>query len=151
MTQMPISNSFVIIVTVSLLVQLAVLGLLLYGYLLKRRLRFQQHGFIMAVAVFLHLTVVFTVMIPSFVLAIIPEYVVANVASATSVVSLIHASFGATALTLGLWFVLGWRLKGLKGCFKRKMYMRWTLIVWATSLLLGIVLYIILYWAALMG
>lgn len=148
---MPISNSFLIIVTVSLVVQLSVLGLLLYGYLLKRRLRFQQHGFIMAVAVFLHLTLVFTVMIPSFVLAIIPEYVVAHVNSATSLVSLIHASLGVTALTLGLWFVLGWRLKGLNGCFKRKKYMRWTLMLWATSLLLGIILYVILYWASLMG
>jgi uncharacterized membrane protein YozB (DUF420 family) len=100
----------------------------------------------MAAAVFLHLTAVFAIMIPSFVLAIIPEYVAAQVASTISVVGLIHASLGVLTLTLGLWFLVGWRLKGLKGCFKRKMYMRWTFMLWVASLLLGIALYIILYW-----
>ena len=40
------------IVTASLLIQLAVLSLLIYGYLLYRRLKFRLHGFIMSYAVF---------------------------------------------------------------------------------------------------
>ena len=95
--------------------------MLVYGYLLKRKLKFRQHGFVMAVAVVLHLTMVFYVMIPSFVLAVIPDYTVPVPFSLVSVAGVIHGVLGATALLLGVSFVASWRFrKNPQGCFNKK-------------------------------
>lgn len=78
----------------------------------------------MAAAVVLHLTMVFYVMVPSFVLAVIPDYSVPNPLSIVSVVGVIHAILGTTALSIGVWIVASWRFqKNLKGCINRKQIM----------------------------
>jgi hypothetical protein len=77
----------------------------------------------MTIAVILHLTTIFAIMIPSFVLAVIPQYIVPKVAGEVSVVTLIHVPLGTTAVLLGLWFIVSWRFQGLKGCFNRKKLM----------------------------
>ena len=59
-------------------------------------------------------------MIPSFVLAVFPEFVVVHVYEITSIVSLIHVPFGALALSLGVWLVASWRFHDVKSCFKKK-------------------------------
>ncbi len=84
----------------------------------------------MAVAVVLHLTVIFAIMIPSFVLAVIPEFVVAHVYGIMSIITLIHVPLGIIAVSFGVWFVLAWRFQGLKGCFNRKKLMLATMIIW---------------------
>ncbi len=66
-----LTNPYVVIPTIGLSVQLIVLALLLYGYWLNKKLTLQRHGLVMAVAVILHLAVIFAVMIPSFFLAVI--------------------------------------------------------------------------------
>ncbi len=145
------NNPFAIVATASLTVQIIVLFLLIYGYTLKRRMVFRRHGFVMATALFLHLAFVFGIMIPSFALAILPQYVFAHTSGITSVVILIHVPLGVLALSLGVWLVASWRFQDITGCFTRKTVMRWTMIVWLVTLSLGIALYTILYWAALMG
>jgi membrane-associated HD superfamily phosphohydrolase len=100
-----LNNPFALIATTSLTIQIIVLFLLLYGYSLKRKLRFRQHGITMSAAVVLHLVVVFAIMIPSFVLAVIPGYVIPNFSGIISVVSLVHAVAGALAGSLGVWLV----------------------------------------------
>jgi hypothetical protein len=100
-----LNNPVALIITASLAVQIVVLLLLIYGYLLKRKLKFRQHGIVMAVAVVLHLTMVFYVMLPSFVLAVIPDYTVPAPFSLVSIAGVIHGVLGATALLLGVSFV----------------------------------------------
>ena len=146
-----LTNLYFVIPTVALLFQIIVLALLIYGYWLFRRLIFHRHGKIMAWAVVLHLIVIFAIMIPSLVLAVIPEYVVRHVYGIVSIITLIHVPFGITAVSLGVWFVIAWRYQGLRGCFNRKKLMVAAMITWLVSLLLGITLYFIFYWSLLFG
>jgi hypothetical protein len=147
-----LSNPVALTITANLMVQMIVLFLLVYGYWLKRKLKFRQHGIIMAVAVVLHLTLVLYIMIPSFVVAVIPEYIVPNPLSIVSIVGVIHGIIGTIALSFGIWFVASWRLrKNLQGCFGKKKIMLKTLAVWVTSLAFGIVLYAIFIGPLLTG
>jgi hypothetical protein len=137
-----LNNPVALTITASLVVQIIVLFLLVYGYWLKRKLKFRQHGITMAAAVVLHLTMVFYIMIPSFVLAVIPNYFVPNPLSLVSVVGVIHGIIGTIALSFGVWFVASWRFRrNLQGCFNKKKIMAKTLAVWVTSLVFGIILY----------
>lgn len=137
---------------VSLVIQIVVLGLLLYGYAVKRQLKFRQHGIIMAIAVFLHLSTILVIMIPSFVLAVVPYYIIPFPAEAISITGLIHGIAGIIAIVLGLGLVGAWRFsKDFQGCFKRKNFMRITITAWIIALLLGFVLYGLFYWSLLFG
>jgi hypothetical protein len=93
-----LASPYVFIPTIGLIIQVIVLALLIYGYSLNRRLVFQKHGKVMVVAVILHLIVIFAIMIPSFVLAVIPEYIVLHSSGAVSIITLIHVPFGALVL-----------------------------------------------------
>ena len=146
-----LNNTLALIATASLAIQIVVLFLLLYGYFLKRQLRFRQHGIAMFSAVVLHLAMVFGIMIPSFVVAIVPDFIVPNAYGLTSVVTLVMAVTGALAVSLGVWLVVSWRFRDVKGCFSKKRIMLTTIIFWLVSLSFGIALYIILYWAFLMS
>ena len=147
-----LNNLFALIATTSLTIQFIVLFLLVYGYLLKRRLKFRQHGITMAVAVVLHLAMVFVIMIPSFVFAVFPEYIVRSPLELTSIIGLVHEVAGALAISLGVWLVASWRFRrDFKGCFNKKKIMLGTMIIWVAALLFGIALYTIFYWAILIS
>lgn len=129
-------------ITTSLIIQIIVLFLLIYGYMMKSRLNFRRHGIIMTSAVILHLSMVFYIMIPSFVLAVIPEYIFQNPLQIVSVVAIIHGILGATTASLGVWLVGSWHFqKNIQGCINRKKYMLKTLSVWIATLIFGITLY----------
>jgi uncharacterized membrane protein YozB (DUF420 family) len=145
------TNPFILIPTISLVAQAIVFGLVIYGYWLKRQLNFQHHGKIMSLALIVHLIFIFTIMVPSFVLAIIPEYFLRNIFGAISIISLIHVPLGILAFTFGLWLVVAWRLKGVKSCVDRKKFMLPTIIAWFVSLSLGLLLYGILIMSILKG
>jgi hypothetical protein len=131
-------------ITASLVVQILVLFLLAYGFILKKKFRYLQHGLVMAAAVVVHLLMVFFLMIPSFVLAVIPYYIVASPLELTSIVGLIHGILGSVAIALGVWLVVVWRFKrDFNGCFARKKMMTPTLSVWVAALVFGIALYAI--------
>ena len=148
---MVIDSTFVI-VTASLILQVAILFLLIYGYRLNRRLKFRQHGVVMAYAVFAHLVGVFAIMVPAFALAVFPKFIVAHPFELTSIVSVIHEVTGGLALALGVWFVASWRFrKDFKGCFNKRKLMLATMIVWVAALIFGIALYTIFNWAVLTG
>jgi hypothetical protein len=141
-----------VIVTASLLVQVTVLALLIYGYMLYRRLKFRQHGVVMAAAVFVQVIAVFAIMVPSFVLAVFPLYIIPHTLEVTSLVSLSHEVTGGLAFVLGVWFVASWRFqKGFNGCFNKKRLMLLTMVVWLIALIFGITLYTIFNWTILMG
>jgi hypothetical protein len=150
--ELMVFNLIFAIVTASLLIQLAVLSLLIYGYLLYRRLKFRLHGIIMSYTVFVQVAAVFSIMVPSFVLAVFPYYVVPHKLELASIVSLIHEVTGGLSFALGVWFVASWRFrKDFKGCFNKRKLMLATMIVWVTALAFGITLYTIFNWAILMG
>jgi hypothetical protein len=137
-----LNNSVAIIITASLGIQIIALILLVYGYWLKKKMKFRQHGIVMALATVLHLTMVIYIMIPSFVEGVIPDYIVPTPLAIVSVVGLIHGILGTTALSLGVWLVSSWRFnKNLKKCFSKKKFMCKTLYVWLASLVFGIILY----------
>ena len=125
--------------------------LLFYGLILKRKMKFREHGIIMFVATFAHLVLVLAIMIPSFALAVVPYYIIVLPFEFVSIIGLIHGVLGTLAVALGLLLVLAWRLsKDVSGCFKRKKVMMPTFVIWATSLVLGLVLFWIFYGPMLM-
>ena len=146
-----LNSPFALIATADLTIQIFVLFLLLYGYLLKRQRRFRLHGTAMFSAVVLHLVMLFLVMIPSFVLGVVPGFIVPNVYGVVSVVTLVMAVTGALAVSLGVWLVASWRFQDFKGCLNKKRIMLTTLAMWLVSLSFGIVLYFIFYWTIVVG
>jgi|YelNatPaOPRAMG01_1025707.scaffolds.fasta_scaffold49795_2 hypothetical protein len=132
--------------TLSLTIQIAIIALLIYGYNLKRKFKFHQHGKIMATAVILHLITIATTMVPAYVLAVIPFYILKAPLMLVSVVGLIHSVAGSTAFALGIWLVAAWGFKkDFNGCFIRKRFMVAIFCVWMVALSLGILLYAIFY------
>lgn len=145
-------DPYTVAATASLIFQIVVLGLLLFAYSLRRQNKFRQHGITMTAALILHLITVFAIMIPSFVLAIVPDYIVPQPLELTSLVGLFHGVTGILAAVLGVWLVATWHFqRDLKPCFKKKQLMRVTIVVWLITLLLGIALYAIFYGPALVG
>ncbi len=137
---------YVFIATLSLIIQIAIIILLTYGYMLKRKFKFRQHGKTMATAVILHLITIATTMIPAFVAAVIPIYILPSPLMLTSIVGLVHAIAGSTAFALGIWLVVAWGFKkDFKGCFSRKKFMVITFSFWIIAISLGITLYVIFY------
>jgi len=146
-----LNDPYALIATISLTIQIIVLFLLLYGYLMKRQLKFRQHGITMTVALILHLVMIFTIMVPSFVLAVFPNFIVPGVSEMISVVTLVHVVAGALVVSLGIWLVASWRFRDVKGCFSRKRFMRFAIVAWFVALFFGTFLYTIFYWAILMS
>jgi hypothetical protein len=134
----------VLTITANLAIQITVLLMLSYGYLMKRKLKFRQHGLVMGSALIIHLIMIFFVMIPSFVYAVLPEYILVAPLELASIIGLIHGILGSTAAVLGVGLVASWRFqKSVEGCFKRKKFMLPTIALWTSSLILGITLYAI--------
>ena len=147
-----LSDPYALIATVSLIIQVIVLLMLFYGYSLKRNSKFWQHGRIMAVALILHLITIFAIMIPSFVYAVVPSYIVPFPLELISIIGLLHGIAGITVMILGIWLVVAWHFKKeVTGCFKRKSIMRVTIVAWISALILGFVLYMLFYGAVLVS
>jgi uncharacterized membrane protein YozB (DUF420 family) len=139
-----LNDTLALIITASLLIQIFVLFLLVYGYRLKKKMKFRKHGIFMTLATILHLTMVLYIMIPSFVEGIIPDYIVPTPLAILSILGLIHGILGTMALLLGVWLAASWRFrKNLKECFNKKKLMCITLNAWILSLFFGIILYAI--------
>ena len=140
---------FTLIGLTSLLVQLAVLFLLFYGYYLKSKLKFMRHGIVMVVATLLHFALIFAIMIPSFVYALLPSIFTSF--TLLSAIILIHAITGSLAIALAALLAGLWRFrKNFADCIGRKNWMLPTLGIWVFSLILGIVLFAIFYGPALL-
>lgn len=127
--------------TLSLVIQLVVIGLLLGGVWLKVVKKFRQHGITMLAAVVLHAVMIFAWMIPSFSLFISPSSI--NLADTITVMILVHAFTGIAATVLGIWLVAAWRLQAdMKTCFAKKRVMLVTITLWLMALVIGISLYL---------
>jgi hypothetical protein len=134
-----------------LVIQLVVLALLLVGYELKLKMRFRLHGFFMLIALIAHITIILAIMVPSFVIALVP-ITFQNPASILGILSPIHAATGTIAAILGVWIVGSWRLRrSTEYCMPKRKLMRATFIVWLITLTLGVLLYFVLNWQFLFG
>ena len=127
--------------TLSLVVELVVLGLLIFGYTLKRKKKFHQHGITMTTALVLHLITIFSWMIWSFKSFLGAGSV--DYGNFLVLVILAHVTFGIIAASLGVWLVASWHLQtDVQKCFGRKRIMLTTIALWSVAILLGIVLYV---------
>lgn len=146
------NEAIILTITANLIIQVIVLLMLSYGYFLKRKQKFRQHGLVMASALIIHLIMIFYVMIPSFVYAVVPHYILVRPQELASIVGLIHGILGSITAVLGVGLVALWRFqKNVEGCFKRKKFMIPTIAAWISSLLLGILLYAIFIGPLLAG
>lgn len=143
---------YTLIATASLALQIIVFILLVVGFYYKRRQKFRLHGLVMASAVGLHLITILAVMIPSFVLAIVPEYIVPEPLMLVSLAGLFHGVLGLAAVGLGIFLVAAWGFKkNVQGCFARKRIMDLTITLWFVALILGFVIYGLFYGPLLTG
>ena len=127
--------------TISLGIQMVVLGLLISGYLVKRQKKYRQHGFIMLSAVVLHILSILLVMVPSFA-AFFSEPSMVNFADILVIATLVHVSAGLIAALLGVWLVSSWHLQvPVQTCFRKKRFMDVTLGLWLIAIALGVVLF----------
>jgi len=144
-------NYFLLVATVSLIVQLVVISLVLIGFYLKRHFKYRLHGLIMTTALVSHLAVIFGVMIPSFVIGLVP-IILSSPTSLIGWFSPLHAIAGSVTAILGVWIVGSWRFRqSLNFCLPKKRIMLITFAFWLISLTLGIIFYFILNWSYLFG
>ncbi len=137
--------------TISLVIEIVVLALVLYGYFLKRKLKFRPHGKTMLTAVILHGITIFAVMIPSFVLGFSSPASI-NYLDPLVILSLVHVAAGTIAFVFGVWFVASWHLKAdFSTCVRKKIFMRYTIITWIAAVFLGIVIYYFFWVSYLVG
>ena len=138
-------TSAVLITDLNLIVQITAFILVLAALVYKAKGKFKIHGSIMAIAVILHLVTFIVAMGPSFVKNI--DFFM-NETSQLGVQTLwVHALTGVLSLVLGFFLIFAWITKASKIelCFRRKRIMDATIILWAVSLVFGIVTYLIFY------
>ena len=130
--------------TISLAIQIVVLGLLIGAVLLKNQKKYRNHGLAMLSAVVLHILSIIVVMVPSSAGFFgMPSSM--NFADALVISVVVHIFTGILAAFLGVWLVSSWHLqKTLQTCFKKKRIMDATLVLWLLAIALGIILYLVI-------
>ena len=134
-----------LITDINLLIQIIAFVLILVGLGYKTKGKIRNHGFVMGVAVVLHLL--------SFLLAIGPSFLDGFEFFTTDTSYLgvqtmwVHAVTGAIALVLGIVIVLAWivRVSDIAACTRRKRLMNVTVLLWLISLIFGIATYLNFY------
>jgi uncharacterized membrane protein YozB (DUF420 family) len=135
-----VEMSILIVATLSLTIELVVLGLLAFAYVLRGRKLYRQHGITMTAALVLHLITIFSWMIWSFMSYFYSGPV--DYSNLLIIVTLLHATLGTIAAALGVWLVASWHLQvDIQKCFARKKIMLATITLWVTAIFLGIILY----------
>jgi uncharacterized membrane protein YozB (DUF420 family) len=136
-----VAESILLMSSLSLGVELVVLGLLIFGYNLKRMKEYRQHGITMTTALVLHLVTILSWMIWSFLSFFKAGSV--DYGNLLVLIVLAHATFGIISASLGVWLVASWHLQtDVQKCFPRKRIMITTITFWIIAIGLGIVLYL---------
>lgn len=137
-------SSVILMVETNLTLQVVILALLVAAYSLKRRGQFISHGTLMLVAVVLNVISFLLVMGPS--LFSLGKNGVIRVPSGLSIVAAGHASLGGIAMALGIWLVASWHFRApIRNCVRKKRAMLVVFVLWVLALILGILLFILLY------
>ena len=138
-------TSALLITDINLLIQIVSFMVLLIGVIYKIKGEFKIHGFLMGLAVLLHFITFVVVMGPSFSGGI--DFLTTSTADLGVQATWIHAITGGIAMILGIILVGLWivNLSNTAGCVKRKRIMDITVLMWALSLIFGIVTYLSFY------
>ena len=137
-------NYIVLIATLNLIVQIAMLSIVISGYILKRKMKLIEHGTLMLVAVVMLLFSLILVMGPAFLIIIGNRFFQRPILLST--VTIVHASLGAITLVTAIWIAGSWHLQtSIDNCKKRKGVMRYLLVIWILALIFGIILYTLLH------
>ena len=128
----------------NLILEIIILMVLLAAFALKRRGKFLKHGSMMLAGVFLNILSFAIVMGPAFLS--LGQNGLFDHPGRLYFVTLVHAGLGGTALVLGVFLVASWHLQAsTQNCMRRKKIMRLTFVLWVLALILGILLYMLLY------
>lgn len=131
------------IAQINLFFQMVILAVVLSGLVLKKFHKLLLHGRMMFLGAILNLISFLTVMGPSLLSLGVSG---TEQFSERSVIVLAHASTGSVALAVACLVTIRWRLKSsIDDCVKRKPVMRLVAVLWPVALVLGVLLYMILY------
>lgn len=122
------------------MVQLVILGLLLYGYhRFKFRHKLRDHGIIFTTATVLNTAAILFLMLPGFLLV---DLKTGSIDPIIAIIS-VHAVLGGIAEILAVWIVIRWLWNGksFKKCKGRKV-MNLTYFSWLVALVMGFGLYL---------
>jgi hypothetical protein len=125
---------------VTLVLQIVILVLLIYGYRLFKARRYRNHGIVTVVATVLHTVSIVVVMIPM----LLPDarHFVSAFLEPASIINLVHAGLGSVAEILAIYLVVRWAIHdfNVKGC-AGKIRMSLTFYIWILALISGIIVY----------
>ncbi len=128
----------------NLVLEIIILMVLFAAFTLKRKGKFLRHGGMMLVGVVLSILSFVIVMGPAL-FSLVQNGLFDN-PGRLYFVTLVHAGLGGTALVLGGFLVASWHLQAsTQNCVRRKKIMRLTFVLWVLALILGILLYMLLY------
>jgi hypothetical protein len=134
----------VLIASLSLVVQIITLTIVISGYILKRKMRFINHGTLMLVAVAMQFVSFMLIMGPAFLIIVENGFIQKPLL--LSAVTLVHAILGGTTLATGIWITGSWHLQSsIEKCIRKRSIMRYLIITWILALIFGITLYVLTY------
>lgn len=135
----------VLITDINLLFQIIAVILVIIGIIYKLKRKIKIHGYLMSVAIFMHLITFIVAMGPAF------SEGLDFFTNSTDLIGVqamwIHAITGIIGLIMGIILVLLWiiNLSNLTGCVKRKRLMDITIVLWIISFIFGVVTYLSFY------
>ena len=128
----------------NLVLEIIILMVLFAAFALKRKGKFLKHGGMMLVGVVLNILSFVIVMGPA--LFSFGQNGLFDHPGRLYFVTLVHAGLGGIALVLGVFLVASWHLQAsAQNCVRRKKIMLLTFVLWVLALILGILLYMLLY------
>lgn len=128
----------------NLVLEIIILIVLFAAFALKRKGKFLKHGGMMLVGVVLTILSFVIVMGPAFFSFV--QNGLFDHPGRLYFVTLAHAGIGGIAMVLGVFLVASWHLQAsTQSCMRRKKIMRLTFVLWVLALILGILLYMLLY------
>ncbi len=133
-TSAPVSSD------ISIIMQLAVMGVIFVGFMFAKRRSFMPHGVVMFVATLLNTGSILVVMVPVALRLGDSSIIGFNMLFRT------HALLGLTVEAVAIYILADWRFKKPgPTCFQRKKWMLPLTLAWIGELILGMLLYMRLY------
>ena len=133
-TSAPVSSD------ISMILQLAVMGVILVGFVFAKRRSFMPHGAVMFIATLLNTGSILVVMIPVALRLGVSSITGLNLLFRT------HALLGLIIEGMAIYILAEWRFqKPGPTCFQRKNWMLTLTLMWIGELILGMLLYMRLY------
>ena len=129
----------------NLIIQIMTMLMILVSFYFMKKGKLKQHGILMGLAVILHFLTFVSVMGPIFNQNF--EFFSTETSFLLVQTTWLHAIPGAIALLLAIFLVGKWLIHAsvTASCYKRRRIMDVTLIFWLTSLMFGIVTYVLIY------